>query len=413
MVMMAILLLFYQQLFHNTLMVSRRLRHNQQGFHIIVLLVVVVVLGVIGFAGYMVLKKNDSSGGSDRPKGEQYSMLAACGKQPLTRAPADLTKLEQIAPLGGLNPPDHTLPTDHMYMMYEYGDSTLKEVYAPAKIVVTGISFGTEHEGERLLTSDYSISFYPCQELKVIYGHIDTISEKLLAAVKEDFDAGTGCSSSTQGPHKIKHCNKEVDITIPAGEVLGATNGWDLWATYDGFISPAVTTTGYYHNVDAVCPLDYFTDEIQSQLYVLVKRTAQPRCGEAYQDKANTLQGGWFAHQDPEKGRSDWTSQMALVHHSVDNVGMLAIAGTILPEDYMVRFTPKQNGTVNREPSQTRAGVVYCYQHEGEQRMPNGYMAGTGKILLKLQDNHTMQIERQDGACGAGESLRSPTTYYR
>jgi hypothetical protein len=393
-----------------------RLSKNQQGFHITGAVVAILVLCLVGFTGFFVYKQTNgpSQANGGNSHGPKYKALAACGSKPLTTLPADLSQLEHIAPLGGVNTPDHTLPTDHMYMMYPYGDTSQKEVYAPADVIVTAVSFGTE-TGPNLIkpTSDYTISFYPCRELKLIYGHIDTLDGRLKAAIGSAFDKGIGCTSSTQGTSKITHCAKDVDITIPAGELLGSTDGWDLWATYDGRVDPHVTSPAYYHNVDAVCPLDYFTDSLQAQLYSLVKRPAKPVCGEAYQDKANSLQGGWFAHKDPTKAKTDWSSHFSLTHHSQEpDVGMVAVAGTIA-DHFMYRFTPRSSGTINREPAQTTKGTLYCYQHEGPQRMPNGTIAGTGKVLIKLLSNHQAQIEHVDGSCTGSEAFTKPTTYYR
>ena len=386
---------------------------NQKGFHLVPISLAIVVLGVIGLVGFKVFDKQDNAPRHDK-RGPNYQALQACGKEPLNTLPMDLSRLEGIAPLGGVDPPDHTLPTDHMYIMYPYGDMSQKEIHAPADIVVTTVSYGDVHENGIQKHGDYRLDFYPCSELKLIFGHIDKLSDKISAQIgTPENPIGAQCDTSRQGASEIRNCTWDIDIAIPAGELIGTADGWDIWATLEGHRDPKVTSPAYYHNVDAVCPLDYFTSSIKAQLYTYLKTQSGPKCGEAYHDKANTLQGGWFGHKDPQKAKTDWSSHFSLTHHSVETgMGQVAVAGTIA-DQFMYRFTPKHSGTVNREPSETTAGTLYCYQHEGNPRFPNGRMAGSGKILLKLKDNHTMQIEHKEGVCLDNESFTKPTTYYR
>ena len=383
---------------------------NKKGLRLAAILLAVVVLAIVGFVAFKIFSKDNQPPTDNR--GVSYQGLPACGMQPLIALPADISKLEQIAPLGNVDPPDHTLPTDHMYMMYPYGDATQKELYAPADIVITSVSYSREIFNGTDRGGDYRIDFYPCSELRLIYGHVDVLSEKIMSAIGTPEAPGKGqCNNSKQTTSEITNCIWDVDIKLSAGELLGTSNGWDLWATYEGS-KGGVLSPEYYHNVDAVCPLDYWTSDLQTQLYSKVSRTAEPRCGEAYQDIRGTLQGGWFAHKSPNQAKTDWSSHFSLTHHSVSNIGQLAESG-IIADQFMYNFTPKTVGTINVEPSQTKFGTLYCYQHEGSQRFPNGRMAGSGKVLLRLVDDHTMQIEKKEGACSTNEVFSKPVTYYR
>lgn len=398
---------------HTTLMLKLSIGKSQQGFHLFIVILAMVVLGGMVLAGIKVFTGQNNTPNPDK-RGPNYQALQACDNNPaLNKLPMDPSKMEGIAPLGGVDPPDHTMPTDHMYMMYPYGETTQKDIYAPANIVMTSVSYGDVVENGVSKQSDYRLDFYPCSELKLIFGHIDTLSDKITSVIGKPENAGAEqCNTSAQGTKQIRNCNWDVDITLAAGERIGTSDGWDLWATYEGHQADKVTSPEYYHNTDAVCPLDYFTPTLKTQLYAMVKRDGDPKCGEAYQDKANTLQGGWFAHKDPNQAKTDWSSHLSLVHHSQTGIGSLAVAGTIA-DQFMYTFAPAHSGTINREPSETTTGPVYCYQHEGNQRMPNGRIAGTGKVLLKLIGNHTMQIEHLSGTCMANETFSAPTTYYR
>lgn len=391
---------------------------TQRGFHLVEVLLVVLVLGLIGFLGYRVYQATSNSNNppSADSRGPNYKALPNCGNGPiLTTAPADISLLDKIGVLGGVDPPDHTLPNDHTYLGYTYGSTEQREIYAPADMVVTGIGFGGEYENGALINADYSIDAYPCRELGLRFGHMDVLSDKLKAALGQDYEKDdTGCTISKQEYKEIKSCGKAVDLKVSAGELLATTNGWDLWATMEGFVSPNVTSPEYYHNVDAVCPFEYFTDELKAQFYAKSDRDGEPKCGEAYQDKANTLQGGWFAHKDPTQAKTDWSSHFSLTHNTSETkIGQVGVSGKLTGTDFTYRFIPKHSGTINREPSETSAGIIYCYEHEGDRRFRNGDIAGTGKILLELIDNHTMLIEYKNSACTANESFSNPTTYYR
>lgn len=391
---------------------------NQKGFHLFEALLIILVLCALGFAGFWIFQKTNNQNSPDEHRyGPNYKALSVCDttKPLLTSPPADISQLDQIGLLGNVDPPDHTLPTDHIYLGYPYGSTDQREIYAPANLVITGIGFGGEYENGSLINADYTIDASPCRGLALRFGHMDILSDKLNAAIGQDFEHGTGCSISKQEYKEIKNCSKAADLTVSAGELLATTNGWDLWATKEGAVSPKVVSPEYYHNVDAVCPLDYFTPGLQAQLYAKAPRDGAPKCGEAYQDKAGTLQGGWFSHKDPMKAKTDWNSHFSLTHNTKETgIGQVGVSGGLTGTDFMYRFVPKHSGTINREPSETSANTLYCYQHEGDKRFPNGTIAGPGKILLKLIDTHTMQIEQQEeGDCTANESFSKPTTYYR
>lgn len=397
---------------------------NQKGFHLVVVLVAVVVLGVVGFAAWNISKERTKDSGSNVSEGSgpNYKALSACGSEPmLTRSPIDLSKLDQIGPLGAINPPEHTIPTDHMYFMYRYErpDNERYDLVAPGDIVVTSINYsGKVAANGQYEDTDYAVTFWPCKGVSFKLGHVNTLEGPLKGIVGADGE-GADCrrDKPTDG-NELLFCTKDVDIKVSAGDVMGKLGAkyvaaLDVGAYKLGTKDRGFTSPKYYHGVDAVCPLDFFTKDVQTKMYALIRRTGEPRCGQIGQDKANTLQGTWYSMEDPEQAKVDWNSHLTLAHTSDDpSEGVLAIAGKIAdPASYF--FTPTHEGAINREPSETTAGTVYCYQHDGDRRRSNGSFAGEGKTLLKLTDNHTMQAEHKSGSCSNGESFSSPTTYYR
>lgn len=389
---------------------------NQKGFaHPLLLLLFVVTVGVIGLIAFRVIQKSADS------KGPNYNALAACEDGPvLTQSPIDLSVIDFISPLGSINPPEHTIPTDHNYFMFRYerGDDERYDIVAPANAVVTSLGFSGEVEDGQPKNNDYTIILSPCRGLSFRFSHINTLEGKLAGEIGPRGE-GSDCRTDKPTTNKqIMTCGKTTDIPISVGDLMGRVGAkyvaaWDFWANKEGYVNPGITTPAYRYDVDIVCGLDYFTDTIKTQMYALVKRVGEPKCGEVGQDKKDTLQGTWFAHKNPEQATKDWNSHFTLGHTSDDaNKGILAVAGKIA-DPFVYTFNPRHNGTVNREPGETIAGTLYCYQHDGDRRFSNGIFAGEGKVLLRLTDNQNMQAEYKTGSCTSNEAFSNPTTYYR
>jgi hypothetical protein len=401
-------------------------RLGQKGFHHVMLMLALVVIAVVGFAAFRVItnKKNPSNSSSNIPppddQGPNYKALPACGEgSVLTKSPMDLSKIDTISPLGSINPPEHTIPTDHNYFMYHYERPDEQyDMVAPANAVITSFGYSGGIENGTPVNADYTIILSPCRGLSFRFSHINSLEGKIkdeIGPKGENADCHTN-KPTTQ--REIINCGKTVDISISAGELMGKVGkkyvaAWDFWASKEGYVNPGITTPAYRYDADIVCGLDYFVEPIKSQIYALVKRKGEPKCGDVGQDKKDTLQGSWFAHKDPEKARTDWNSHLTLGIDSGDTgKRILAVAGKITnPASYL--FTPRNDGVINRDPAQTAAGTIYCYQHDGDRRFSNGTFAGEGKVLLKLTDNHTMQAEHKSGTCSSAETLSNPTTYYR
>ncbi|MDB5161468.1 MAG: hypothetical protein JWO96_848 [Candidatus Saccharibacteria bacterium] len=400
---------------------------KQKGFHLLYLIILIAVVGLIIFIGMTVMHKSGGVGNilSSQPEGggsgPNYKALASCSDQPfLDTVPTTLTDYDQIVPLGTINTPDHTQPTDHMYFAFKHPDQnsvTHPDLLAPGNIVITRIM----HSGEKLkgvqMTDDYALTFSACKGVYFVFGHVQTLGGKLKEAVaSKNLDSSCDRRQPAAGEETF-YCMNDTDIKLSAGDLLGKVGGkpqlgaFDLGAHKNGYKDPGYVSSTYVTNMDAVCPLDFFTTSAKDQMYQLIQRTAAPRCGVIGQDKAGTLQGGWYAVKDPKQAEGDWNSHLSLVHNNLDPaVGILGVGGKITsPATYA--FTPVHSGTINREPGETSAGTTYCYQFDNQSvRISN---AGTGKILLQLTDNLNLKAEHKDGACTTGESFSNPINYYR
>jgi len=72
------------------------------------------------------------------------------GRFALTASPLDPAVVEFIAPLGNLNPPGHTLPTDHIYFYYRLlnPSAPARVVFAPADGTVQSAINGNDGEAK-------------------------------------------------------------------------------------------------------------------------------------------------------------------------------------------------------------------------------------------------------------------------
>ena len=88
--------------------------------------------------------------------------LASCAtsKDQFTVSPIAISAINGWVPLGNLNPPAHTFPTDHQYIYLKVPNS-VEPLVAPGNIVVTrakSTKYSTGTTGEY-----YSIGFQPCR----------------------------------------------------------------------------------------------------------------------------------------------------------------------------------------------------------------------------------------------------------
>src|SRR2546429_911441 len=353
--------------------------------------------------------------------GPHFSALTSCttNPTPLDTIPTDLTQIDQIIPLGQVNVPDHTLPTDHMYFSLKHvtsSDTVKPTIVSPGKIVVTQILNSGESKNGVQLTNDYAIDFSACQGVSFRFGHVETLTGQLADAVKGN-SWDKPCEEHTPAAgEKTFYCTKSTDIVLNSGEAIGTVGGHNIGAfdlnansnsVKDNFINP-----NRYPVTNATCGLDYFNSTARATLLAKVMRTVEPRCGEVAQDKSGTAQGAWFATQDTQQSMSDWNSHFSLIHHDIDpTLGLIGVGGKI-SSPMVLLFIPTHSGIVNREPSEiTPSSTVYCYFSNSTKYGTSS--PATGSTVLQLVDDKTMKIEHQDRSCSSSSTLTTPTTYYR
>ena len=344
---------------------------------------------------------------------ERAVTLPSCGAgTQFTYAPVDAGNIASITPLGNIETPDHTIPTDHMYI------NTIdpKALVAPGKIVVTEIEYNQNEVPGRQTVPDYEIRFTSCRGTDFYFGHVKALAGKLAPVMSKHGSCTVTHASSGETE---TYCKRPMNLTVAAGETIGTGPGqsrsMDFGLYKDGYRDPGLADPKYYFELTAACPLDYFNATTQAALFAKVTRTAEPRCGQVGQDKVGTVQGAWYASADPDQAKKDWNLELSLVHDNHQpQFGVIGIAGTIT-QPLKMAYRPATSGTTNLEPILTKTGVLYCYQSDdsiGSDQVAYSYQAGY-RLLAKLNSSTSMQVEYQAGSCGGAMAFSKPTTYYR
>ena len=348
----------------------------------------------------------------DAPSPAERERLPSCDGAAFRVAPVDLTQLSEITPLGNLQPPDHTTPTEHTYLHFadeQDRTTTVYPLYAPSDVtlLLVGSSVGFRDP------EDHSIAFALCKDVYGYFNHVKLLSDEVatLLAGRECFEFADGNAGA---------CEKPLFESVPAGTLLGHVGR--LQGNFD-FGALDMRVTHRFANAERyqfartphiVCPYDYYEGELREQLYALLPRTQEPRCGVVALDEPGTLQGAWF--QPGSDAVIGWDQQLAFVTDNYDPAIAVIAAGGTFTEPGRLEFTPTTGGTVNRAfRDVTSDGTLYCYERDGSgrhERVRNPDLL-SGKILVQLVRATELQIERQPGHCGAADAFSAPTTYFR
>jgi len=156
--------------------------------------------------------------------------LPACGTQTefFSAYPIGLSYTTNIAPLGNVNPSGHVFPTDHIYfyiVKQEPGNPVSPPVetplYSPGNVRVTSIDV-SEHLSESPPYSDYTLTFYACDNIYFKYSHITTLAQKFLDQLVPPYASDNTYETGGKTYHMY---NKTVSMDLTAGEEIGTAGG--------------------------------------------------------------------------------------------------------------------------------------------------------------------------------------------
>ena len=215
-----------------------------------------------------------------------------------THSPMDLDDVLYIQPLGNLNPPGHTYPSDHIgfyfadpnqtYPIYAHATSTIIRIYKRTASNASGY--------------DYKLTFRHTSKISSYLDHV-VLSEAMLAA------AGN-----------LHEGSNEVSIAVTAGQTLGTAGGppgdlkgmdlgvMDTSSSLPGFIHPE-----RYYDGTRYCraPLSYYPEPLRSSLYALVRCDGENKDGKIDYDVLGRLVGTWFSEG---AGMDEWERQLSFVY---------------------------------------------------------------------------------------------------
>ncbi len=350
--------------------------------------------------------------------------VASCGtsSSQFTTSPIAPSSIMGWVPLGALNPPAHTFPTDHQYIYITNfaSNNALVPLYAPGNITITGariVRYSTGSTGE-----DFGLDFTPCREISASFGHVRTLSAALLSALGP-FDQQ--CSSYSPNPGlDVTNCySRRVNIKIAAGEIIGTTAGLDL-SLFDTRITPLTyaNATRWISNPSKfdhfhVAPFsDYYAEPARTTVRAMLgsfdgkaKRTAEPIGGTIATDVAGTVQGTWLSPTAPTYPE---TPHLAIVPNHVDPSRIDVSIGASQPgmPAGAYNFMPVASGTVNRDPSTiTPSSSIYCWEI--------GYSSfdRRGVVLVQLSDANTLVVDARSGStrtCAAEQPWSMSSTAF-
>lgn len=369
---------------------------------------------------------NESGGGSEAAGGgetggggdDDYSWLSSCsGSEFFSVSPLNSDDCRGIVPLGNLNPPGHTLPTDHVYMYARLSnpantasDPASANVYSPGDLYLVRV-VADEYVTDGY--TDYSLTFMPCREFQGYFGHVQTLSDALSQKIGSLSGSDASCGEPyTTGGKTYRECSKNVKIEMKSGELIGTAgrkgqNALDFGA-YDSRISAlefanpdrwSSSSIGF-DKLHVVCPVNYFSSALKAELEAKfgeydgsVHRTAEPLCGEVMQDIPGTAQGIWFISGTGDDFSED--AQLALAHGNVDPAQTaFSVGNSITGLDHGVyEFAPESSGLVNRDFGDiTDDGSIYCFE-----------LTSSNVLILQLTSSTTLTIEKISAAnCSAG-----------
>lgn len=287
-----------------------------------------------------------------------------------------------LTALGNLNPPGHTLPTDHVYF-YQQSlaggspfNNVVRTVYAPAKATVKYVIANG---------SEVQVGFQATSTFVYYFDHLTARAGGL-----------------------------SIGTIVEAGEVVGTATStldlgaWDTAVTLTGFVTPSRYSDGTLH---CVSPWKYFTEPLRSQLYAKIYRApgASDRDGKIDVDVPGRLAGAWFDSSVPKTseaaGPNGWPKQLGFVYDLYDpSIVRISIGGTIAPAGlWGIDDTAPRPVDVSTASGLVAYRLRYAFQTN----------VSYGVMLVQMTSDTEIRVEVFVGATSATAFTANARTYVR
>jgi len=359
-----------------------------------------------------------------------------CVERPLTALPISGESLAATVPLGHINVPEHTIPTDHVYLVlpgYTEGASPTVALSSPGDLTLFRVT-RTRYDvvGDTESYSDWGLVFNVCDGRDLRFGHVSTVSDQIVAATT---GAKERCNSYGYDARQFEYCAFElydpwerldVRVSFAEGDAIGTLGGLttpntqlDLWA-YDYNLGPMA-----FINLDrqpsdaqhAVCGFDWFVEDIRLLLYSMLQELngrvadAQIGCGKIAQDVPGTAKGIWYT---VEEVQGAWMDNLALVDDNTRSDHQLIAVASTLTEASDWIFKKESSGRINLDFAKVEAGSgIYCYHGFTSDSRTMRPASAVNRLLIDVSSSEVLTIELQSGGCSGYDSFSSPTKYQR
>ncbi len=279
-------------------------KNNQHGFsHVLLIIGIIVVVGVIGFSLNMVRKANDKDevapqaaatnlggqnmGDPDSLDPVQKGLASTGGKctgkgsTKMAFAPMKAADIGTIAPMGEYGG-SHVTPIDHQYY-YGIDPNKPKDTYAVYAVMdgdLTSMGSASTPTG-----TNWNITLAHSCTFMVLYNLMTSISPDIMKQV----------------PNNWREMGGAVKVPVKAGQLIGYVGGQslDFQVGDTTFTNPKLLYHTAYNNtepfkINTVHPLDYFAENVKSEILPKYLRVAEPRDGNYAYDIDGTATGTWF-----------------------------------------------------------------------------------------------------------------------
>ncbi len=298
-----------------------------------------------------------------------------------TVSPIDLSNVRGSIPLGNLNPPGHTFPTDHIY--FSFADASTYpppyEVRAVADGEIIWILYHRQEwnpeSGHTGTFNDYKVVFRHTPTLQSYFGHVAEFTPEILHAV------GT-----------LQEGGNTIHLKVKAGDLIGYTGGRPraIYAFDFGVVDASITLKGFINpsrypedTLHCASPFDYFAEPLKAQLLAKNPRTLEPRGGKIDFDIDGRLVGNWFLENTTDN--YEWSRHLAFVYDNLHPTEIRVAIGGILalsPGVYGVRGNAPDPKSVDGSTGRVKYELVNA--RDGQSR---------GILLVQVRDERTIQVE--------------------
>lgn len=310
---------------------------------------------------------------------EARADLPSCPSDPAQKAIFTHGAIKQavlgsVTPVGVLNPPGHSTPNPHLFLVADKKKSgkPWTHAHAPADAVIT---FALASWNQGLGEFEYALEFATCREIALLYPKVLRVPASLV----DKLGPPSACVNKTFCIYDNLH------VPVTAGEVVGTTDlqmGRLALEVHDARQRQLLIAPERHNFSHAGCALDYFGEgpEVSGKekkallISPIDPATGARSCGQVSQDLEGTAQGDWFP-ADVAPSFSEYFS-LAFVTDpaTLDSVISVGLRMDHPPQGVasgvpagLYRFgKATTSGLINRAfPTVTPDQAVYCYQNLG------------------------------------------------